>query len=168
MEIKPTPTKEANLVAHCVSRKTIVSFLKQMAKQDNRGTQGLFYYVINSKEEYQSDPRNCDETKVYYDDCTYDSMEGMLQQMKEDGYEESDLENAKREACEYGVSKRWVQHGLFFTEDDAKGHLASNRHHYSKNAHTYVCHAWRAPKLNKFIEALFKHFEVDSGNQGFR
>lgn len=48
-------------------------------------------------------------------------------------------------------------------EEDAERHLRLNHYHYSKNAHTYVDHAWRAPELKQFFEALFKEFNVDQG-----
>lgn len=64
---------------------------------------------------------------------------------------------------EYGISTYWVESGVFFTDEEAKSHLARNAHHYSSDACTYVKHAWRAPEFEKFVNALFEHFKVQKG-----
>jgi hypothetical protein len=42
----------------------------------------------------------------------------------------------------------------FFTKEEAKRHLESNRHHYSDKAHTFAMTAWRAPKMERLIKIL--------------
>ena len=37
---------------------------------------------------------------------------------------------------------------------EAEQHLKSNAHHYSKQAHVYCKHAWRAPKTEKLLMLL--------------
>ena len=134
-----------------------------MATQDNRMTRAPYYYVIWTEETYDCSLENADATKVYWDGNTYDSMEALDTQLTEDGYLPGEVETRLNEATEYGVGKRWVHKGLFFTEEDANNHLTSNHYHYSEGAHTYVCYAWRAPKLQGFLKALFTHFGVDEG-----
>lgn len=43
---------------------------------------------------------------------------------------------------------------MFLTKEEAKRHLELNHYHYSKKAHTYAMTAWRAPKVEKLINAL--------------
>lgn len=42
----------------------------------------------------------------------------------------------------------------FFTKEEAKRHLESNRHHYSDKAHTFAMTAWRAPKMERLMKIL--------------
>lgn len=50
---------------------------------------------------------------------------------------------------------------LFFTKEEAKQHLESNRHHYSSKAHTFAMTAWRAPKMKRLMQIL-ETFDWDS------
>ena len=54
---------------------------------------------------------------------------------------------------------------MFLTETDANDHLRRNKHHYSKDAATYVEHAWRAPELEQFLKALLEYFEIRKEGQ---
>jgi len=43
---------------------------------------------------------------------------------------------------------------MFLTKQEAKDHLKSNAHHYSKKARTYAMTAWRAPKVERLLRIL--------------
>ena len=150
------------------SHKFITKFLEQMAVQDNRSTAAPYFYTIRDEEEYQCDPDNATSTKVYWDAEDYAYMEELQSSLIESGYDEAEATVEMQGATEYGVGTRWVQNKMFLTETDAEDHLRSNKHHYTDKAHTYVNHAWRAPKLTRFMKALFTHFEIDEGNYGLR
>ena len=141
--------------------RVIKDFLQKMVDQDNRATAFPYFYVIRSEVEDSAPVDNCDYTKWYWQDGSYNSLAEITQSCKEMGWSEEETKAAKKEACEYGVKKRWEKIGMFLTETDAKEHLRLNHYHYSKNAHTYVAHAWRAPELSEFFANLFKHFQVE-------
>lgn len=44
--------------------------------------------------------------------------------------------------------------GSFLTNKAAKEHLASNKHHYTKKAHTYCLSGWRNPQMRQLVEIL--------------
>jgi len=43
---------------------------------------------------------------------------------------------------------------LFLTKSEAQQHLKNNRHHYSKQAHTYAMTAWRSPQVEQLYEVI--------------
>ncbi|MGM0174109.1 hypothetical protein [Enterococcus sp. DIV0800] len=47
-----------------------------------------------------------------------------------------------------------VQNTMFLTNREAKEHLKSNSHHYTKDAHTYAMTAWRSPQVERLINIL--------------
>lgn len=138
----------------------IKEFLTKMATQDNRGTAFPIYYVIRTENEVHAPLENCDYTRWYYIDSSYESLDELKEQMRQWDYSEEEIKKSIREACEYGVKKVWEKRGMFLTETDAEQHLKLNHYHYSSNAHTYVEHAWRAPELTGFFHALFDHFGI--------
>lgn len=144
----------------------IKEFLTKIAKQDNRATAAPYFYVIRTEVERQAPVENCEYTKLYWDGDEYDSKEDIVESLE--GCSEEYIETALYEATEYGISKEWVEKGMFLTEDDAKEHLRRNHYHYSSNAHTYVKHAWRAPELESFFKALFLEYKIDTGNLDLR
>lgn len=150
---------------------TIMKFLNEMRTQDNRGTALPIYYVIRTEVEESAPMDNCDYTKYYWNERSWDSfkeVEAEIDSQIEESYPyaENPAEHSYRknkaieEIHEYGVRKRWDERNMFLTEQDAENHLKLNHYHYSHNAHTYVHHAWRAPQLKEFFEALFNHFEI--------
>ena len=142
------------------TKEDIKKFLQQMKDQDNRSTAFPYFYVIRTEKEVDCNVDNADETKVYWQGDTYDSMEEVEKYCQEAEYSEEETRDALREATEYGVRKVWQKKGMFLTETDAENHLKRNHYHYSSNAHTYVDHAWRAPELEGFFKNLFEYFEV--------
>lgn len=142
---------------------TILKFLTEMRQQDNRATAFPIYYVIRTEVEEPAPEDNCDYTKWYWSDRSWDSWNEIEKDIEEN-YDKDDWFDAKkrahREAHQYGVRKRWDERNMFLTESEAQRHLEANHYHYSHNAHTYVHHAWRAPQLEEFFKALFAHFEI--------
>lgn len=53
------------------------------------------------------------------------------------------------------------QNSFFLTKDAAKRHLEGNRHHYTKNAHTYAMTAWRSPGIFD-VYRLLHQFDFES------
>ena len=152
------------------SREVIKNFLEKMAKQDNRATAAPYFYVIRTEvEEVGVDPDNADEIRYYDPECyenTYESKEEARNQLKEDGCSAREIDEIVGRLEKYGIRKRCEKRGMYLTEEDAERHLKLNHDHYSHNAHTYVDHAWRAPELKEFFEALFKEYNVGKGNWG--
>lgn len=64
------------------------------------------------------------------------------------------------DGVDYELKPYIVENSLFLTESDAENHLKQNSYHYSKEAHTYVMHACRAPALSDFFKALFEYFNI--------
>jgi len=144
------------------TKEIITDFLKEMGTQDNRATASPFYYVIkdfklvtamegcHDKVEYRSS---------YYDEIISEEEYGALPE------KDTEDEYGKENFIPCYVQKIETEHGMFLTESDAKEHLKRNSNHYSSEAHTYVKHAWRAPQLESFINALFEHFEIERQNK---
>lgn len=158
--------------------KIIGEFLKNMAGQDNRCTAAPYFYVIRTKVKRPTSS-GCGDWIEYYDpedpECTFESYEDYVEKQKEwseynemieDDKEDFDL---KMEKMKYSLGSieyvnDWAEKGMFLTETDAKRHLEANHYHYSPDAHTYVKHAWRAPELKEFFQALYKYFSLEKGN----
>lgn len=158
------------MTATKTDKETIVEFLKKMSTQDNRCTAFPFYYVINTAkwtitdEDYASgDYRiryvNEENHEDVIDEEEWESRpeceSDLTEEQKDDGISAQD---AYKRFCEV---KTWQEEGLFFTETDAQRHLELNHYHYSPDAHTYVKHVWRAPELEEFLLAIFRHFGVE-------
>ena len=143
--------------------KIIKEFLTQMAEQDNRCTAFPYFYVIKTKESHAvgRDRNDIDETFACAED--YDDIE-----LYNDDWETVDPEEYKelpeKERTKVYVVYHYVEKGMFLTDKDAKDHLRLNHYHYSKDAYTYVKHAWRAPDLHDFLRALFQYFNIEKKN----
>ena len=149
---------------------TIKKFLSKMSIQDNKATASPYYYVIFSSAYHYEKADiwdkggdnicySCREAEYYE---TYDDYDELVKDIKE-SYPE-DYEKFIGEIEFFKKHHYYTEHGMFLTEDDAKNHLRRNAYHYSKDAHTYVKHAWRAPELEGFITALFNYFRIPKGN----
>ena len=136
----------------------IKDFLTQMANQDNRSTALPYFYVIKTKRSYAV---GRDTSSLYNNYCPedYDDIEFF-----NDDYEGIDNEEyeklSEKERNKVYIKYYYAEEGMFLTEEDAINHLNCNHYHYSKDAYTYVKHAWRAPDLTNFLKALFKYFEI--------
>ena len=131
------------------TEETIKAFLTKMSTQNNRGTAFPIFYVIRSSVKCASYPGNGEEH--YYNE---DYVE-ITEKEKDAAEERGETVNKMDEEM------RWEEHGMFLTETDAEQNLKDNGHHYSKDAHTYVKHAYRAPELKAFLLALFEHFGIE-------
>lgn len=139
----------------------IKAFLQKMAEQDNRATASPFYYVIRTKVEEEAPLHNCDKKVLYWNEENFDSLDELIAYLDENGYSDEEIADATLLAGQSGIKYRWVRKGMFLTESDAEAHLQANHYHYSADAHTYVEHAWRAPELTRFVNALMEHFEIE-------
>lgn len=144
------------------NKEIITEFLNKMSSQDNRCTAAPFYYVIRTEVTDVAPLDNCDEIEFYDPiNCnSYESREEFREQLENDLFEEEEIEECVDRLEEYGIKKRWDKRGMFLTEEDAESHLKCNYYHYSSNAHTYVEHAWRAPKLKEFFDALMEEYKI--------
>lgn len=139
--------------------KIIKDFLTEYKNQDNRGTCFPIYYTIADYETLFFP--DSDGEPFFYDG------EEVLDYKEYKATDDITLEEFKKmPEVFYGQKKETiVRKGIFLTESDAEEHLKNNKHHYSAKAHTYVCHAWRAPKLAAFLEALMAFFEIEGGDK---
>ena len=152
----------------------IREFLEKMSTQDNRATAWPFYYIIRTsdwrvtEDGYGGDggDEGSDSKTVYvYEDnpeCQISQEEYDKLPDTEEGvdHDDDDCKGCKEDYREVHLARIWREEGLFLTETDAKGHLERNSYHYSKDAHTYVKHVWRAPELEEFLRALFRKYDV--------
>lgn len=149
-------------------KETIVNFLQQMVTQDCRSTAFPFFYVIKDyKNEFILDESDfCGESVPYFMNdegrfLTFEEYNKERLEFDEPQLTEDEFENLDNIYIGYFREVSFiVENTLFLTETDAENHLKQNHYHYSPKAHTYVMHAWRAPELKNFIEALLSYFEV--------
>lgn len=161
-------------------KKIIVDFLNEIATQNNRSTAFPIYYTIQDKKAVRSGEdydyaEKLTKYQLQYDDdyeqwLDYEQYITFLrmtpyQRREEYGYDreiDSDWDDESDICYEIHYFQWEEEHkGMFLTEKDAKAHLESNYYHYHADARTYVHHAWRAPYLEEFIEALFKEYDID-------
>jgi len=140
-----------------MSKERIVEFLTEMATQDRVATADVFYYTIQTRVLRETSKDNASVVKLFYNDEEYDDKDDIKMHVSPDEYFEDFIEY--RYFC-----KEWNSRGMFLTKSDAENHLEANRHHYSSDAHVFVSHAWRAPKLKQFFEDLFEYFNVKKTN----
>jgi hypothetical protein len=141
---------------------TIVKFLEAMSTQDNRATAFPIYYVIRTSGWHPTVDGcgdrvryvNIEEHHDIIDEDAYEALPEEDEPLNEDGVTKADYE-ARDEI------KMWSEECMFLTETDAERHLKLNSYHYSRDAHTYVKHIWRAVELTEFLLALFHFFGVE-------
>ncbi len=141
----------------------IIKFLNEMSTQNNRATAMPYYYVIRDAQ-YVRASSDCYDKLEYYllsDGGTIEEDEYEKLPEADDYNEELHPLGNKDDYEPVYLKKIWVEKQLFLTEEDAKDHLERNHYHYSSDAHTYVNYAWRAPKLEAFLLALFDYFGVE-------
>lgn len=145
------------------NKEIIVDFLTQMAKQDNRATAAPFYYVIRTKKKvYLPDGYGSDKLFRCGDEPReFTSEFQAAKALFKDGCSKDRVKELLNEGEWFDYAMEWEHKGMFLTETDAERHLKLNHYHYSKDAHTYVDHAWRAPELSEFLCALFKEYKIN-------
>lgn len=122
---------------------------KEINKQDNRSTRSPYYYVIWVQKLVLD---ACGEDYYYVDgeSTTREDLEKMPVDEFVDTY---GLEKAPTQT----MSWKWVagcNDSIFLTEKAAKKHLEQNRHHYGKDAVTYVKYFWRCPEMENLFKAI--------------
>lgn len=148
---------------------TIITFLQRMSTQENHMTAWPHYFVVRTAkwvitdEDYASGNYRIrcvhnDDHETVITEEEYDALPVQCEDAVEDESGNKFCQDDFTRFCEVNV---WQEEGMFFTETDAKGHLERNHYHYSKDAHVYCKHAWRAPELENFLLALHKHFGVE-------
>lgn len=145
---------------------TITEFLTKIAKQDNRGTASPYFYVIRTSSWITAQEEHAEKTEYRCEDSDmmFDSEEEARKYYIESECDEDEVEKKVADLSPIHQQKVWNEECMFLTDEEAKRHLKSNYYHYSKDAHTYVKHCWRAPDLKEFIQALYGYFNVEKGN----
>ena len=166
-----------SVVARKVHVDTLHATFTEIATQDNRATAAPYYYQIQDEEEIEVAPSDADhhtyslaDEDIYGAPSIDEVKKTWLENRGVASEEELDAnEKATYNEIAHAVTKRGIrkvkQHSrLFFTEREAKEHLAANKHHYSHGAITYVSHAWRAPEVAAVWKAMFGLLKIDKGN----
>lgn len=159
-------TEQKGGVAVETDLQTIVDFLKEIAGQDNRGTAAPYFYVIMDRKKVVVG-RDHDESESYWSGEDYDELVYLNEDYEEISAKDYD-KLPEKSRTRAGIKWHEVEHSIFLTESDAKAHLKANHYHYSSWAHTYVKHCWRAPQIESFFKALYRHFEVNKGKLDLR
>lgn len=155
-------------------------FTTEIEEQDNRGTASPYFYVIKTAKWVSSYHEGEGDRVIatHEGEVAFigESEEEIFEQFKKEYNDEKDeddkdidsmsgwglkgfMENKEYEF--FWENQEWREECCFFTDTDAKEHLRRNHYHYSKDAHTYVKHFWRAPKVEKFFDAVNKLCEQD-------
>lgn len=148
---------------------------KKYFEQDNCGTAYPIYFVIRDvgyAASYHFE--DGDRFVAIYDYEELESAESLpklLKKLKDHEYEFnfpeyfdfdttgdwwlSDLSQANEGLLDiYSQKETWKESNMFLFKDEADQHLKDNAHHYSKQAHVYCKHGWRAPKTKQLLELL--------------
>lgn len=145
------------------NKEIIKEFVRKMMTQDNRATASPFFYVIRTKKKFYLPDGYGSEQVFKCDDCEYPSELTAARELFKYGYDKGSVKKLLKNGRWIDVAYDWIEKGMFLTETDAENHLKLNHYHYSKDAHTYVDHAWRAPELEEFFKALFSEYGDASG-----
>jgi len=143
------------------NRATIENFLTEMSKQDNRATASPFYYVIMTGYDQILPEGHGGNDKFYCSDLEndFDSMEELYACAVDNGRTMEEAE--KLSVREYSVERKFREECMFLTESEANRHFKLNRYHYTHDAYVYLKHAWRAPQLEEFFNALFDEYGIE-------
>lgn len=142
------------------NKEVITEFLTEMATQDNRSTAFPIYFTIRyDKKVYVPTGRGSD-CDFYCDGNIYESKEVAKKELLAMGHLMPEVKKLleKGEYLDYKMEPE--DRGMFLTESDAERHLKANHYKYPSDAHTYVDHAYRAPKMTAFFEALFAEYGI--------
>lgn len=124
---------------------------ERIAVYDNEGN---MYYDV---EEFIKDYLEYQETDSLLDKHGRESLGEFLQvddlyeayEYVKDNFDDDEWNSAEEEKISY-----IKENTMFLTKEEAKEHLRSNSHHYTKDAHTYAMTAWRAPKVGRLLKIL--------------
>lgn len=155
-----------------MSASDIDEFIKEYFEQDNCGTAYPIYFTIRDVEWIPSYWPEEGDRFTYVKDGeiseSADSLSGLLLKLKaNEDYEWHDLISTtfsssfdadyfteKNGGHIFAEKKSWKEQNMFLLKSEAHEHLKANAHHYSDEAHVFCHHAWRAPRQEKFFEAL--------------
>lgn len=138
------------------NRQIIETFLTKMSTQDNRATATPYFYVIHNGYDQILPEGHGGTTKYYVDqfERSFDTEDEIKEHCGEDHvFEELKIR-------EYSSERKFEERHMFLTEEEADRHFKVNRYHYSHDAYVYLKHAWRAPDMEEFFNALFDEFGV--------
>lgn len=149
-------------------------FIKEYFKQDNCGTAYPIYFVIRDVV-WVAGHHYCDADRyiaVYDTDIIAEasSETELAQELINDPNNDflpkdfdvnfpdwdsvSEIVNEYASFAVFGEKKEWKNIGMFLLKREAEKHLRVNYYHYTKEAHVYCEHAWRAPDTEKFLNNL--------------
>lgn len=124
--------------------------------QDNASTANPYIIALQQKIERQvSDNQSYDRRKYYSPimEGSSSSMEAWEKLMRENGYNDTDIEKERREVIEYYVKDDWEDRNWFFTYEGYEEHLRLNRHNYGE-VRSYVYHCFRNPEMKAIWDLL--------------
>ena len=133
---------------------------KRLQSQNNRATEPLVFFELQDIEKiacntdydtpdyyyYSSDEWACDEP--IGGETVEDIKSQIIKEAEEDGCPVL-IQEAKELDLDYfseGLSSwkyMYIVKGIFFTEESAKNHLESNKHHFTDKARIYVSGSYR-------------------------
>ena len=154
------------------AKEFLTGFIEKYLNQNNAGTAYPIYHVIRTAR-WEIAAEGCGERFTYREKVEFensfavedpgDIFEVMKTQLEE---EEIELPRDKDELEEFiedhiyekydlfEERKEWEEKGLFLLRDEAQAHLERNDYHYSKCAHVYTHHVWRAPETERVFAAI--------------
>lgn len=158
----------------------VTNFINEYTTQNNCGTRYPIYFVIRDSKFVSSYHfEDGEKYTLYYDgqiQFDAESLKELFKLIEKDDFfslpEDFDIEDShhsqydaesvsdfitetKGAGCSiFAEKKEWVEKGMFLLQREAKEHLEKNHYHYSKDAHVYCQHAWRAPETEGFFEAI--------------
>ena len=143
----------------------ITNYLTEIATQDNHGTRLPIFFTIMDGRDQVVPPDFGDKTIYRHNDfdSACDSIPELYKRLRRYGYTKEETKNIinREEYDTFDMKRVFDSRGMFLTEKEAREHFERNRYHYSKDAHIYCHHAWRAPEMKEFFEALFNHFGIE-------
>ena len=160
---------------------TIKDLITEYLEQNNRSTAYPVFYTIRDvkyEPSYYIDDGDrfvliWDTEPLYTAGTTEELFKQIIADKDEYGFkipDDLDLENIYQHDCEqfdqindyshgiYSEREVWEKKGMFLFEKEAEQHLKTNAHHYSKKAHTYANHSWRAPKTERLFKLLAEQY----------
>lgn len=169
----PFPPPNLIIGASSVSKN---EFIKEYFEQDNCGTAYPIYFVIRDVDWQASYHFEEGDRFIFvWDTYTHseaDTLKELFEKIREDEditfpedfdpdwLDEDTIEDIDKASGGHGLMavysqrKEYKEQNLFLLKSEAEEHLKANHYHYSKEAHVYCKHAWRAPRTEAFLNNL--------------
>ena len=136
----------------------LTKFINQIDTQDNRGTATPIMYLLQKQQSiWGKDLNQCDVVKYAlpaYDYYDYDSAEAIIESMKENGWEQSEIDAKKSQIVSYEGQHYWHTEQAFLTKSALETHRKINGHNLRGPHQDYVIHAFRDPELMELYDAI--------------